>query len=364
MEFPESPAAPLSQSPDHAHPSHHALPLLSRQALAVALAGITPFVEGPDSFAAPLPQENVISESSSLPTRQAPYFCNPILPAPSADPWIFQHHGLWYSLQAVGRNLEIRATHCLSQLEGTLPVVIWCAPKGRRYSEHLWAPEMHFLDGHWFIYLAADDGRNANHRMWVLEADSPLGPWKLHGQLATKGWAIDGTVLEQDGQHYFVWSGWPGKRNGQQNLYIAKMKNPWTLASERILLTEPTEPWERAALPLCEGPQILKRDGRTFIIYSASGSWTPDYCLGMLSNEGGDPLNPRAWQKRGPVFKATEHVWGVGHCCFAQHPAGGDVIIYHAKTTKAHGWEDRNVRIQAFGWSADGFPEFGNPVDI
>ena len=357
----------------HHHPQHQhqVLPHISRQALAAALVGISSAVNASSAAAADsqtagagLPPTQIVYEAATLPSDPFPAFHNPILPAPSADPWVFQHNHLWYSLQARERHLEVRVTHCLSQLAATEPAVIWRAPKGQRYSENLWAPEMHCLDGRWFIYLAADNGRNANHRIWVLEADAPLGPWKIRGQIETGGWAIDGTVLKERGQRYFIWSGWPGARNGKQNLYIAKMQNPWTLAGPRVLLTEPTYPWERRAMPLCEGPQILKHAGKTFIVYSASGSWTKHYCLGLLANNGGDPMNPLSWQKRGPVFQSTETVWGVGHCCFAQDAAAGDLIIYHAKTTKADGWQDRNVRAQPFRWAADGLPDFGHPVDI
>ena len=291
---------------------------------------------------------------------------NPVLPAPAADPWILRHDGIWFSLQAVGRTLQLRAAANLWELSETEPVTIWKAPLSGPYSRNLWAPEMHRIDSRWFIYLAADDGENANHRMWVLEAETanPFGLWTPRGMLETEGWAIDGTVLEHEGRRYFIWSGWPGSANSQQNLYISEMRNPWKLTGPRVPLTEPTEPWERVALPLCEGPQILRRGQRTFVVYSASGSWTPDYCLGLLSNDDGKFLEPRSWRKRGPVFSRTERVWGVGHCCFAQHPSAGDLIFYHAKTDRSPGWDDRNVRVQPFGWTPDGFPDFGLPVPV
>jgi GH43 family beta-xylosidase len=85
----------------------------------------------------------------------------------------------------------------------------------------------------------------------------------------------------------------------------------------------------------------------------------------MLINQDGDLLNPRSWVKHPtPVFQKTESVWGVGHCCFAHDPTVGDLLFYHAKTDQSHGWDDRNVRVQPFGWSPDGLPHFGSPVDL
>src|SRR5436189_27057 len=78
--------------------------------------------------------------------------------------------------------------------------------------------------------------------------------------------------------------------------------------------------WERMTMPICEGPQVLRRNGKTFIVYSASASWTADYCLGLLMNETSDFLNPAAWKKQGPALQKTPHVWGVGHCSFVKSP--------------------------------------------
>ncbi|HEY0455636.1 MAG TPA: family 43 glycosylhydrolase, partial [Verrucomicrobiae bacterium] len=191
-----------------------------------------------------------------------------------------------------------------------------------------------------------------------------FGPYYCHDPLETSGWAIDGTPLTlNDGRMFFIWSGWPGKRNGKQNLYIAPMKSPTEMAGPRVLIATPEQPWERVAMPICEGPQVLKNGKKVFIVYSASGSWTPDYCLGLLSNESGDVLNPAAWTKRGPVFQKTEHVWGLGHCSFVKSPCQReDWIIYHSKSRKEHGWEDRDVHAKRFSWTPDGYPDFGEPM--
>ena len=116
-------------------------------------------------------------------------------------------------------------------------------------------------------------------------------------------------------------------------------------------------------MPICEGPEILKHSERTFIVYSASGSWTQHYCLGMLVNEDGQFLNPSSWRKVGPVFAGIDSVFGVGHCSFIRSPDGTEQwIVYHAKEKKEDGWEDRSVRAQPFTWDADGRPVFGTPV--
>jgi GH43 family beta-xylosidase len=141
------------------------------------------------------------------------------------------------------------------------------------------------------------------------------------------------------------------------------MKDPLTISTPRVKIAAPDQPWERVAMPICEGPQVLKRNGDIFIVYSASGSWTPDYCLGLLHNKTDNVLNPDAWIKHGPVFKKTDQVWGVGHCSFVKSLCQTeDWIVYHAKSSRKQGWEDRDVHAKRFTWNSDGFPDFGNPL--
>jgi GH43 family beta-xylosidase len=293
---------------------------------------------------------------------------NPILPPHSADPWMIFHGGEYFycGVASGDRAITIRKTSSIAGLVDSEAVVVWNAPARGMNSRSVWAPELHRIGGKWFIYYAADDGRNENHRMWVLESqtDSPFGPYRCCGSLDTGTWAIDGTpLLLEDGRLFFVWSGWPGRRNGKQNLYIAPMSSPTSLGGPRVMIAAPTESWERVGMPICEGPQVLQSGGKIFVVYSASGSWTEDYCLGLLENNSGDVLNPAAWTKRGPVFQKTEQVWGLGHCSFVKSPCQTqDWIIYHSKSSRAHGWEDRDVHAKPFAWTPDGYPDFGVPL--
>jgi GH43 family beta-xylosidase len=297
---------------------------------------------------------------------RTPQIINPILPPHSADPWMIFHGGFYYYTESRNnRQIYIRRSRSIGGVAQDQGVCVWSAPPKGKNSNNVWAPKLHLIDGKWYIYYAADDGRNENHRMWVLESEDsdPCGRYHCRGRLETAGWAIDGTVLSlDDGRRYFLWSGWPGKRNGRQDIYIAPMRDPATISGSRVLIATPDQPWERVAMPICEGPQVLKRNGDIFVVYSASASWTADYCLGMLHNNTKDVLNPAAWSKHGPVFKKTDQVWGVGHCSFVKSLCQReDWIIYHSKSSRQPGWEDRDVHAKPFCWSSDGFPDFGTP---
>jgi GH43 family beta-xylosidase len=164
------------------------------------------------------------------------FFRNPIIGS-GADPWVIHHAGFYYYCRANGKDsILISKAKSLLDIGRAPTVTVWKAPAGTGHSRQLWAAELHYLDGLWYIYYAASDGNNATHRMYVLEStgEDPTGPYRFKSRIAaaTDRWAIDGTVLEAgDGRRYFIWSGWDGDVNIQQNLYIAPMQNPWTLAN-------------------------------------------------------------------------------------------------------------------------------------
>ncbi len=297
-------------------------------------------------------------------------FTNPIAEQ-GQDPWVTLHQRSFYYCYAKSNSIRIKRSARLHLITEGEPTVVWTTPKLGPFSQNIWAPEMHRIDGRWYIYFAADDGDNRHHRMYVLrsEGDDPPGPYELVGPVndETDLWAIDGTCYQSsDGNLYFIWSGWPGDNNGQQNLYIAPMSDPLTIAGPRVLISEPTLPWERTGdLAINEGPQVLRHGGKVHVIFSAAGGWTDDYCLGRLTLTGDDPLAPGAWTKHPqPVFAKSDQVFGPGHASFihlgnADGPANW--IIYHAAKSKGSGWA-RDIRLQPFKWDILNNPDFGQPI--
>jgi GH43 family beta-xylosidase len=294
-----------------------------------------------------------------------------------ADPWVTRHGDCWFSCNA-RHDGTIEVWKSSEFCQRGIGRQVWTPPRRGWNAQQVWAPELHNLFGRWYIYYAASDGKNANHRMGVLAARTadPQGPYDDIGMLYTgddivgrtnNRWAIDGTPFQHRGQLYFLWSGWQDERD-VQHLYIAAMDDPTRIASNRQQLApNDCHPWERvsedpSSRGLHEGPALLRRHGKVNLIYSCSGSWEPTYKLGLLHMPiDADPMAPGVWTKHpAPIFRPTEDVFGIGHCSFTTDAAGRDVIFYHSKKNRRAGW-DRRVHAHAFSWTAEGLPDFSIP---
>jgi len=324
------------------------------------------------------PFSSCSDKSKTDPTPNPPTgkkFNNPLITG--ADPWIIEKDGIYYYSQTLGNRIELWKTTAVSSLGAVASHEVFRPEAGQDNSANLWAPELHFLDGKWYLYYTAGAGPDNTQRTWVVEnsAANPLAAsWVDKGRIFASDadfWAIDGTVLDYNDKHYFLWSGRPNGDVQNQNIYIAEMENPWTLKTPTVMLTQPELSWEVNGGPVNEGPEILKnKDGQVFLVYSASGCWTDDYTLGMLTlKTGGDPLLLADWTKGDqPVFKkaTANRAYAPGHNAFFKSADGTeDWIIYHANSNSGDGCSPkRNVRIQKFTWNADGTPNFGTPVAI
>jgi GH43 family beta-xylosidase len=305
-------------------------------------------------------------------------FTNPI--ADGADPWVIKKDGVYYSCSSGGGGIQVSQSKSLTQ--PGQKVVVWRPPAEGWNRGNIWAPEMHFFGGRWYIYYAAGKVPGSpfiHQRSGVLESAGadPFGPYTDKGMLytgdniqdpASVKWAIDLSPFRMNGALYAVWSGWEENADTdktRQHLYLARMSNPWTISSNRVKLSSPQESWETGGpLDLNEGPQLLRKKAAAFIIYSCRESWLKEYRLGQLTLDDTlrNPLDPANWTKSGPVFQGTDQVHGVGHCSFTTSPDNTeDWILYHSKKSTTPGWQ-RDIRMQRFTWKANGHPDFGVPV--
>ncbi len=299
-------------------------------------------------------------------------FRNPILEK-AADPWMLKHgDGFYYFMSTQHARLELIKSTSMTGVAKGQNKVVWKPEENGPYSHNLWAPEIHRLGDRWYIYFTANDGGGDDtRRICVLEnvEEDPMdGEWQWKGVVNTAYPGLDGTIMLHGDQLYFIYAGYGHFPDYGSAIYMAKMSNPWTIEADNVLLTAPTLEWEKqGGMAINEGPVVLKRNGKIFLVYSASTTWSEDYALGMLTiDAASDPMNPSSWVKSmNPVFrKSVENgVYATGHNSITVSPDGKeDWIVYHALPSPGAELSLRSTRMQKIGWSADGTPDFGIPI--
>jgi GH43 family beta-xylosidase len=295
------------------------------------------------------------------------------------DPYVLLDKGTYYMTFTRGGHIELWSHTSLFDYEANCrKETIWRPPPDQPYSADVWAPELHAIDGRWYVYFAAADPAhgNASHRMFVLAGpnadDSPMEPgnWELHGRMGgtpDSQWAIDGTVATLNGAMYFVYSGWPldGSANDEsrQEIYIAAMSSATECQGTPVRISRPDLEFEFSGKSgVNEGPQFLcSRDGGWMgIVYSCAGSWTSEYKMNVLCYCGGDPLDIRSWKKSNrPLLMSSRDdtpPYGPGHGNFVFiDGSGGPEVwgVFHATDEKT-GWEGRKARLMRVGWDEKG----------
>ncbi|KAH3904284.1 hypothetical protein HBI56_008690 [Parastagonospora nodorum] len=295
-----------------------------------------------------------------------------------ADPYVLWEKGTYYMTFTCGGHIEIWSADSLFEFENKCKKeVIWRPPPEKPYSADLWAPELHSLNGKWYVYFAAADPAHGNksHRMYVLEGpdadSSPLekDKWSFHGRLdgmPPDQWAIDGTVITLHGSMLFVYSGWPlgtTANESRQELFILEMTSPTSVTGHPIRISTPDLQFEYSGTSgINEGPQFLcSPDGRwQGLVYSCAGSWTSEYKMNVLYYTNGHPLDPMSWCKSNtPLLTASRDStppYGPGHGNFVlvDGPGGPEVWgVFHATDART-GWEGRKARLMRVGWNQGG----------
>ncbi|HWD65878.1 MAG TPA: glycoside hydrolase family 43 protein [Solirubrobacteraceae bacterium] len=303
-------------------------------------------------------------------------FTNPVI-GRGQDPSITTYRHRYFLVQSGPLNtITIRRARSIKALAAAPKRVIWRGGEAGTPCCGWWAPELHMVDGGWYIYAAADDGTNADHRLQVLRSgsSSPLGPYRYVGELTTPGdlWSIDPSPLERpDGALFMFWSGWSDTENRVQNIYIASMSNPWTLVGSRVLLSTPQYAWERHPNPgkqpafVNESPEPFLHGSTLSVTYSGSGCETPNYALGLLHAQlASDLLSPLSWTKSTvPILHSNlgAGIYGPGSNGWFASPSDGQTwIAFHAvRNPTGNCGGKRQVYAEPVRWNPDGTPNLG-----
>ena len=297
-----------------------------------------------------------------------------------ADPFVCFMDGWYYFTASIPSYdcIALRRSKTLAGLADAEEKVIWRKHESGIMSEHIWAPELHFLFGKWYVYFAGGEKENIwNIRPYVLECqgDDPYNDeWEEKGKMqraegdifSFEAFSLDATVFENKGKYYYIWAEKVSVGPQISNLYIAEMESGYKLKTIQVLLTTPDYDWERIGFWVNEGPAVIKRGGKVYVTYSASDTGI-NYCMGMLTaDENSDLLDPLSWKKeRYPVLKTNNEleIYGPGHNSFTVDEDGNDILVYHARKEKEITGDplynpNRHAMLMKIKWDSENRPVF------
>lgn len=306
-------------------------------------------------------------------------FTNPLIPQ-RADPHIHKHSDGYYYYTATVPEYDriiMRRSTTLAGLASAAETVIWRRPASGQLGGYIWAPEIHYINGNWYIYFAAGDADNVwRIRMYVLEntsANPMTGSWTVRGPIVTHldTFSLDATTFVHNGTRYLAWAQNDPAVGSGTSLYLAALANPWTISGTPVRISTPTHSWETIGHRVNEGPAVIQRNGRVFMTFSASAT-DANYAIGLLTaSASSNLLNPASWTKNPqPVFQSNDATsqYGPGHNSFTVSEDGeSDILVYHSRSYRDINGEplndpNRATRLQKLYWNADGTPNLGIPL--
>ena len=300
------------------------------------------------------------------------FFKNPMADFNAPDPFMTYDNvtGYYYALFTCGKRLEIFRSRRASDIlkNGDSRVIYTVNGEKDGIWGDIWAPEMHKgTDGRWYIYTSGrieDDGWEK--RLFIMKADTedPFGTWSFAGFPIPNRFAIDPTVYTaKDGKQYICYSTFFEDKG--QVLEICDLKNPTTFGEERAMIATAELDWELVVpyinnYAIVEGAFFVESGERLFIIYSANGCWSDDYCLGLLEYTGGGLCRSESWKKHPkPIFVKGNGVYGPGHASFFKSPDNSEIwCAYHtlAEHNENATPTNRYFNIQKIEFDESGFP--------
>lgn len=268
----------------------------------------------------------------------------PGLKSEIADPFVLKFNGEYYLYSS---DNPVKAWHStdLVHWDSIGPVLHSSDRKGAWNGMDVWAPEVDYRNGKFYMYYTATvkdpDWRvqEAQRRIGVAVSKSPRGPFVDTGRPLSAGWGIDGDVLHDPdtGKDWLYYSYLDEKHLHGAGLAVDQLLSPVQAAGHPTVVLHGTMAWEdkdgnphNGTLRYTnEGPTALKRDGLYYVMYSG-GSWDlPTYALSYAWSHS---IQHPCTKADPPLLHSTRFVEGPGHNCVVKAPDNvDDVCLYHAR---------------------------------
>lgn len=307
-------------------------------------------------------------------------YTNPVHDGYLGDPFVLQHNGEYYAYGTVppgGLTVPVLYSRNL---------VNW-HPLGDVLTLHddafeaLWAPEVAYDNGTFYMYYSAGGAEGENHRLRVATAARPTGPFEDSGVVLTpdEPFTIDAHPFrDDDGQWYLFYCHDfldPDERGRVgTGVVVDRLVGMTRLAGERRTVVRPHAEWQLYERQrnwygrvwdwyTVEGPFVRKHGGRYYCFYSG-GAWKePNYGVSYVVADL--PTGPFASEAgaEGPKILCTQpgRVVGPGHASVVDAPDNvHEYVVYHA-------WDPGHTRrlmcIDPLSWGEQGPSSLGPTLD-
>lgn len=222
----------------------------------------------------------------------------------------------------------------------------------------IWAPSIIEANNSFYLFFSANDIQSDEEYggIGIAVADKPSGPFRdalgkpLISKFHNGAQPIDQNIFrDDDGQYYIYYGGW-------RHCNVGKLS---TDLMELVPFDNGEYFKEITPENYVEGPFMLKRKGKYYLMWSEGGWGGPDYSVAYAISDS--PLGP--FKRIGKILQQDSTVArGAGHHSVISIP-GKDkyYIIYHRRPLNTDNPHHRVVCIDKLTFDARGFI---NPVEI
>ena len=306
-------------------------------------------------------------------------YANPVHDGYLGDPFVLEHNGEYYAYGTVPLgDLAVPVLHS-RDLTSWRPLGHALALDDDAF-EALWAPEVAYDNGVFYMYYSAGGAEGQGHRLRVATASHPAGPFEDSGAVLTPDdpFTIDAHPFRDarsGGWYLYYCRDFLAPDGGDRvgtGIVVDKLVGMTRLAGERRTVVRPHAEWQLFEKKrrwygrvwdwyTVEGPSVREYDGRYYCFYSG-GAWKePNYGVGYWVAD--DPMGPFAPEPgaEGPEILRTRpgSVIGPGHASIARAPDhASEYLVYHA-------WDPQHtarlMRMDKLDWS-EGRPSSPGPT--
>lgn len=276
---------------------------------------------------------------------------NPILPGYHADPSVCKFGDTYY-IYSTTDGYVLNGNGGKPQIWKSTDFVNWTVmemelrnEQGKAFNgadNFFWAPSVIQVGEKYYLFFTL-----ADYKIMVASADSPEGPFTVHGDdLFPNNKTIDPQAfLDDDGSLYITYLMYEHQASGDLFTAITKLnpENPREIIETKQI--------EELSYVYREGQEILKKDGKYYLFYS-EGVWTGrDYhvCYAMADSVYGP------YTIMGTILEsADEDLVGTGHHSTIELEPGRYVMVYHRQCIPFNGQGFRQVCVDDMIFNEDG----------